>query len=413
MRQAIALFSMTGDRRSGCLDRRTTPRGGRRLADKIRLAVFTAVCAVATVPATASAQVRFGFDTDSLPKAKQVGMPVAYGAAWAGAWNQKWGWNDVKAKLQAAKDAGVTPVIQWWYWGDDISPACVENGCTDRYEGVWKDKATWTRLSNELADLIVQVMGPDSGALVVTETEFNKNGIEDYRPFDSYLVDQAAIFHARQLKVVLGYGNWGRAQWRNFSGAAAAADLIGTQILRSSIRDSTDYLSGADALLQSAQYIQSTFQKPTLITDFAFSSYPEPSYLNDQDTVVRDIFARMDEFNAAGVQGMIWRMLVDDPTFDTSNYHGEAERHWGLIHADGTPKPAYQAFFNGVLTEKAAADAAVEAAAQAAAAAAAAAQQQSTVTATQAQSGAASGGAIVGRTRRNAAVIGYAAPRVN
>jgi len=353
MRQGIALFSMTGERRGGRIDRRQTPRGGRRLHDTIRLALFSALCAVAALPGTASAQVKFGFDADSVTKARQLGMPVAYASVWAGSWNQKWGWKDVEGKLRAAKDAGVVPVVQWWYWGDDISPACVEHGCNDRYEGIRKDKATWTRLSNELADLIVRVMGPDSEALVITETEFNKNGIEDYEPFDGYLADEAAIFHARQLKVVLGFGNWGRSQWRNFDRAVASADLLGAQILQSSIRDAATYLSGADMLVQGARYNQQTFHKPTFITDFAFSSYPEPSYLNDQDTVVREVFARMDEFRAAGVQGMIWRMLVDDPKFDTSNYHGEAERHWGLLHADGSAKPAFTPFLNGMLAEKA------------------------------------------------------------
>ena len=346
---------MTGERRSGRPDRRDTPRGGRRVADTIRLALFTALCAAAAAPA--SAQVQFGFDADSVSKARQLGMPVAYGSAWAGSWVQKWGWKDVERKLRAAKAAGVVPVVQWWYWGDDISPNCVEHGCTDRYEGVRKDKANWTRLSNELADLIVNVMGPDSGTLVITETEFNKNGIENYEPFDGYLAEQADIFHARRLKVVLGFGNWGRSQWKNFDRAVASADLLGAQILQSSVRDASTYLSGADMLLQGARYNRQTFNKPTFVTDFAFSSYPEPSYLNDQDTVVREVFARMDEFRAAGVQGMIWRMLVDDPAFDTANYHGEAERHWGLLHADGSAKPAFTPFLNGMLTEKAYAEA--------------------------------------------------------
>jgi hypothetical protein len=346
---------MTGERRSGRPDRRDTPRGGRRVADKIRLAFFTALCAVAAAPA--SAQVKFGFDADSVAKARKLGMPVAYASAWAGSWNQKWGWKDVERKLRAAKDAGAVPVVQWWYWGDDISPNCVEHGCTDRYEGIKKDKANWMRLSNELADLIVNVMGPDSGTLVITETEFNKNGIENYEPFDGYLAEQADIFHARRLKVVLGFGNWGRSQWKNFDRAVASADLLGAQILQSSVRDASTYLSGADMLLQGARYNRQTFKKPTFVTDFAFSSYPEPSYLNDQDTVVREVFARMDEFRAAGVQGMIWRMLVDDPAFDTANYHGEAERHWGLLHADGSAKPAFTPFLNGMLTEKAYAEA--------------------------------------------------------
>ena len=379
------MFSFAGDRRHAGGDRRQTPRGGRRVGDKIRLALYTAACSMLVAPgakASERAPLKFGFDVASVKQARQLGMPVAYGSLWAGAWNQpeKYGWGGIKDQLETAKANGVVPVIQWWYWGDDISPSCVERGCTDRYEGVWKDKAAWTRLSNELADLIVNVMGPGSNALVITETEFNKNGIEDYEPFDGYLADQAAIFHARQLKVVLGFGNWGRSQWRNFDRAVAAADVLGTQILRSSVRDATTYLSGADMLLQGALYNQQTFGKPTFITDFAFSSYPEPSYLNDQDTVVRDVFARMDEFRNAGVQGMIWRMLADDPAFDTNNYHGEAERHWGLLHADGSAKPAFTPFLNGMLTEKAYAEA-IEAAAAAAAADAA---QQAAAAAAQA-----------------------------
>ena len=37
---AIRLFSMIGERRCGSMDRRQLPRGGRRLIDEMRLAVF-------------------------------------------------------------------------------------------------------------------------------------------------------------------------------------------------------------------------------------------------------------------------------------------------------------------------------------------------------------------------------------
>jgi hypothetical protein len=300
--------------------------------------------------AMAQAPVQFGVDVKSVQRARDLGMPVTYGGTWAGAWNQKFGWGGIEADLRAAKAAGAVPVVQWWYWGDDISPACVEHGCQDRYHAVPKDMATWSRLSNELADLIVRVGGADSQALVVIETEFNKNGIENYEPFDGYLAEQAAIFHRRGLKVVVGFGNWGQPLWKNFDRAIAAADLLGTMALQSSIRDAATYLSGADQLITAAQYFQHTFAKRTFI-DFAFSSYPEPSYEGDQDAVVRDIFRRMSELRAAGVQGMVWRMLSDDPAFDTSNYHGMAERYWGLLHADGSPKQAFMPFLNGVLTE--------------------------------------------------------------
>ncbi len=296
--------------------------------------------------------IQFGFDVASATRARALGMPVAYGSLWVGSWNQpeKYGWGGITDQLQTAKANGVIPVIQWWYWGDDISPSCVEHGCTDQYHGVQKDKATWSRMSNELADLIVGVGTADSQAMVVIETEFNKHGIESYEPFDGYLAEQAAIFHQRGLTVVVGFGNWGHAHWKNFDRAIAAADLLGTMALQSSVRDASTYLAGADQLITAAQHFHTTFAKRTLI-DFAFSSYPEPSCELDQDTVIRDIFRRMGEFRAAGVQGMVWRMLSDDPEFNTDNYHGMAERHWGLLRADGSPKPAFLPFFNGMLTE--------------------------------------------------------------
>jgi hypothetical protein len=298
----------------------------------------------------AQAPVQFGVDAKSVARARGLGMPVTYAGTWAGAWNQKWGWDGVESDLRAANAAGAVPVVQWWYWGDDISPTCVERGCRDRYQDVQKDKPTWSRMSNELADLIVRIGGADSRALVVIESEFNKNGIENYEPFDGYLAEQAAIFHQRGLRVVVAFGNWGQSLWKNFDRAVAAADVLGTMALQSSVRDASTYLSGADQLITAAQYLHETFAKPTFI-DFAFSSYPEPSYALDQDAVIRDIFRRMDELRAAGVQGMVWRMLVDDPSFDTSNYHGMAERYWGLLHADGSPKPAFLPFLNGVLAE--------------------------------------------------------------
>jgi hypothetical protein len=307
-------------------------------------------------PAESAASPRpigFGFDAAAIAKARELGMPVAYGSTWVGSWIQKWGWGGIEQDLRTAKAAGVVPVIQWWYWGDDISPQCVENGCMDKYQGVQKDKATWYRMSHELGDLIVRVLGPESNALVIVETEFNKHGIETYEPFDGYLADHAKIFHDRGAKVIVGFGNWGLVHWKNFDRAVASADLLGAMVLQSSIHEASTYLSGADLLLSAAAYNKSTFGKPTFVTDFAFSSYPEPSYERFQDTVVRDVFSRMNEYRDAGVQGMVWRTLHDDPTFDTANYHGMAERHWGLLHADGTPKMAFGPFRDGMLAEQA------------------------------------------------------------
>jgi len=295
---------------------------------------------------------KFGFDASSVKRARQLGMPVGYGSVWVGAWNQeKYGWGGVKDQLETAKDNGVTPVIQWWYWGDDLSPTCVAQGCKDQYYGVWKDKATWDRLSSELADVLVRTLGPQSGAIIIVETEFNKSNMQKNETFDAWLAEKADFFHTKGLKVVVGFGNWGRENWKNYARAVAAADMIGVQVLYSSVRDETAYLSGADMLVGAARYNKATFGKPSFVTDFAFSSYPALSYERYQDTVVREIFGRLNELRDAGVQGMIWRMLADDPKFNTANYHGMAERYWGLLRADGSPKPAFEAFRIGMLRE--------------------------------------------------------------
>lgn len=350
--QAISVSVTAVERRSGNGDRRRFARGGRRAGDIARVGVLALLCMLGqSVSTFAQTSVGFGFDVNSVRKARENGMPIAYGSLWAGPWNQRWGWGGIEDQLNTAKANGVTPVIQWFYWGDDISPSCVENGCWDAYSGVWKDKATWIRLSNELADLIARVMGPGGTAIVVTECEFNKGGIENYEAFDGYLADQAAIFHNRNLKVALEFGNWGKSSWPNFDRAVASSDLLGAMILYSSLRDPSTYQSGADLLLSQARYYQTTFDKPVFVTDFALSSYPEPTYETLQDIEVAEIFARMGEFRAAGVQGMVWRMLVDDPNFDTNNYHGVAERHWGLIRADGSRKASFTSFLNGMLAE--------------------------------------------------------------
>ena len=349
------------DRRSAVNDRRSAVRPGtpgRRASDVARAGLLALACSVfASGTASAEGPVKFGFNAESVEKARDLRLPITYSTIWAGAWNQeKYGWGGIRTMLKTAKTNELTPVIQWWYWGDDLSPTCVQSGCTDKYYGVVKNKATWDRLSAELAQLVVDEYGANSGTIIIVETEFNKGSMEQNETFDAWLEEKLEFFRSKGFRVVVGFGNWSRQHWKNYDRAIAAADMIGAQILYSSVRNETAYLSGADTLIGAAKYNHATFGKPTFVTDVAFSSFPTPSYEQYQDTVVREIFARMGELRDAGVQGLIWRMLMDDPKFNTANYHGMAERHWGLLRADGTPKPAFEPFRVGMLTENRDAD---------------------------------------------------------
>ena len=301
-------------------------------------------------PATAQT-LRFGADVESLDRANARGLQLSYGTLWVGAWTQKWGWGYAQDSMRAAAARNVTPVIHWWFWGDDINPSCVENGCQDRYHQIWKDKATWYRMSNELADTIQRTMGGRE-VIVVLETEFNKNGIEEYEAFDGYLAEHARIFQSRGAKVVIAFGSWGQNHWPRFDRAIAAADLLGTQLLRSSMRESDEsYGNAVDTMVMSSRYLQQRFRKDSMVIDLALSSFPSSPYESMQATVIAQLFARLPELKAAGVRGILYRMISDDPNFDTNNYHGIAERHWGLLRADGSPKPAFEQFLTGIRQE--------------------------------------------------------------
>lgn len=323
------------------------------LARRVVLVVSAALLLTLLPASSAQAQgpMRFGADIEALGRAQAQGLALTYGTLWLGSWNQRHGWGHAQQQLQAANASNVTPVINWWYWGDDISPACVEQGCHDPRQGVFKDKATWHRMSRELAGLIAQIRAGRE-TVVVIETEFNKGGIETYEPFDGYLAEVAAIFHtAPNVRVVLGFGNWGREHWGRFDRAIGASDLLGMQLMRSSLREPASYGTAISTLVSSARYLQAAFNKPSMLTDLALSSFPSASHEGVQAQIVGELFLRMQELKNAGVQVVLYRMVVDDPSFDTSNYHGEAERHWGLLRADGSHKPAFAVFANGVRQE--------------------------------------------------------------
>lgn len=314
------------------------------------------VPSVPTVPTVpAAAPLRFGVHVDSLAKADSHGVPMNFGVFWMGSWTQKYGWGYAEQHLAAAKARGLTPIVHWWYWGDDISPDCVERGCEDRRQGVWKDRATWYRMTRELGAVIGKTM-QGAETIVIVETEFNKGGIEHYEPFDGYLLDQIVELHRIPgVKVVVGFGNWGLSNWARFDRAASAADLVGTQLLRSSVRDAATYQQAVDTLVSGMAHLNNTFRKPSLVIDLALSSYPSAEYEAHQEAVVRTLFQRAGELQALGATGIVWRAIVDDASMDTSNYHGMAERYWGFVRSDGSEKPAFRPFIDGMRAAAAAA----------------------------------------------------------
>lgn len=310
--------------------------------------------ATAGTPASTDPPMAFGIDAAGVPALTGLGARPDYATMWIGPWTLTSGWGGPDAQLASLSAAGVTPAVHFYYWGDDISPACVENGCWSSLHGTQKDAAHWAQLADQLTAHLKSKLG-GKPALVFLESEFNKGGISTYEPFDGDLTDMAHRLKAAYpaAKVVLSFGNWDSGNWGTFDRAAAASDYTGIQGMRGSTRDSLATYQGLyTATLAGAQRLQTLFHKPIVLTDLALSSYPEPAYLSYQATELRKFFAGLDALQATGVAAMLYRSWNDAPGMDLANYYGEAERHWGLAYPGGAQKEAGKAWLQGVAAER-------------------------------------------------------------
>jgi hypothetical protein len=318
------------------------------------LTIFAAVTPAGSAQ-DSSSRVRFGMDINSIDAQKQAGVPADYATVWAGVWNLKSGWGGPNAAIDRAVAQDVTPVVHFYYWGDDISKNCVENGCYSKLHGAQKDKAGWQRLAQELATNL-NAHRNGKTVVIIIESEFNKGDIQTYEAFDGYLVEKEKFFREQipGVQLVLGFGNWKPDAWKTFDRAASGADFIGIQALRGSTKNSLAVYEGVvDATLSGMNKAKSLFGKPILVTDLGLSSYPEPDYEQHQARALGSFFSRIGELKAAGLRGVIYRSWSDTP-MDTANYYGEAERHWGLVRtSEPSAKAAKSVWINGVKTERA------------------------------------------------------------
>jgi hypothetical protein len=233
---------------------------------------------------------RFGLNAASISSATQAGVKPDYGTLWVGPWTLETGWGGPGGQMSAMRDQGVTPAIHFYYWGDDISPSCVENGCWSDLHNAQKDREGWQQLAEQLVDNLNQRMGGEP-VLVLMETEFNKNGIAQYGPFDGYLADKSRFIkeHYPAAQIVMALVNWNRGEWGNFEESAEASDYIGIQGMRGSTRDTlSNYRSIYEDTVHGVERMQEMWGKPIIILDIALSSYPEPEYLRHQAENLED-----------------------------------------------------------------------------------------------------------------------------
>jgi hypothetical protein len=273
----------------------------------------------------------WGVDAGGVNDVKNAGATPALGQIWVGPWVKTYGWTGIDGDLASLRDAGVTPVLLWYYWGDSISPSCVQYGCNGLSFSEWNSMAV------TLAQHANSILGGKS-FYVVLEPEFNKNGIESWATFDGYLQAQSYSIKANApaAKTVVGFGSWGN--WGLFGGAVAASDLIGFQLLYASTRDSASVASASgDQMVAVATQLHSLWSKPMMVYDFDVASYG--GWESVQQAALQNVAARAPQLQSLGVQSVVWR-YVRDNTY-SSGYFGAAESTWGVMTSTGAPKAGF------------------------------------------------------------------------
>lgn len=310
-------------------------------------ALIVGAFGAASSPAPPALQ--FGIGGDGIELLERHGVHTTYTQLWAGAWLDRDGWKGFHEQLRRVHQTGRTPMIQFYYWGNDLTETCFRDGC-DAHGALRKDQAGWDRLAKSLGDALGRELRGEP-AVIVLETEFNKH-LRRSEALDAALAQKARQLSAAypQATIVLGFGNWGREDWPVFDRAAASADEIGLQLMRGSRRDGPDAIRNApDSLLDGAREAQRLFRKPIFVTDIALSSHGGPAYEQAQADAIRRLFEIGPGLEEAGVHALVYRSLLDNPSADTSDYYGEAERHFGLVWTHNrTAKPAFHALLDGL-----------------------------------------------------------------
>jgi hypothetical protein len=250
-------------------------------------------------------------------------------------------WTDTwvtREQLEGLAAGGVTPVVMHYFFGDDISVERVQTEREAWFSSLW-------RLS--------QLVSIDAPVLVVLEPEWNvhapegEHAVVDSPWFAQDLINAARMIREHAPKALVGVCPGDFSPDRNLDRvlgeARDALDFLAFQEMRAStdpLSPQPGYLDVGAAAVDYASYLSESFELPVLLAYVAISSYQ--GWESAQVRVLEDLAARRVALQRAGVFGLVYFQLRDDPAHE--GYFGPAEPHFGLVRADGSPKPGLAAF---------------------------------------------------------------------
>jgi len=272
----------------------------------------------------------------SLHELRRLGLAVDFLQIWL---TREWelSWID-RSELAALSEHGITPVVTHYFFADDISKETFES-----------QQAEWYQSLERMADQLRM----SSPVLVILEPEFNilpPNGntaMIHWPGFAKHLRRAIAMIRERAPNVRIGVcvGDFAGTPFLEpvLGRVASELDFIAFQEMRAAtdVRSGdAGYLDVGEAAVSLARYLKRAFDRPLLVGYVAVSSHG--NWQGRQADALRSIAAHRDELLDAGVFGWVYFQLYDDPRH--IGYFGAAERNFGLLDYDGTPKPAFDVF---------------------------------------------------------------------
>lgn len=283
---------------------------------------------------------------------KAAGRRAGYRTKWGGAWNMPsrsgvgadWDsfFRDCKAQSQI-------PVIPFFFMGDQGRPNALRNGVKDPYQG-----GVFKTVKDGL-DVLTAIMAKAAGVapIVAVENESASYNLDDPAPFRAYFDECAKVVHAAGGKVIFSPGDWSdQARVRTvFAQQVASSDYLSVSCVKFAPTHGATAISSSlgPAIGKALTTLRGATGKSIALCDVAVSSYggayaPAPPYLggsgasleNGQADALRSLAA------IQGLEFFCYRDLKDNPTFNTANYGGMAERSVGVMRADGSRKPAFE-----------------------------------------------------------------------
>ncbi len=255
-------------------------------------------------------------------------------------WHEDW--------YQAARvqkeiiDRGYLPVFIVYYFADDISPTYV-----------LKHESAYFAFLVRFLRYLKKLHGKK---VVILNPEYNMHGVEKWKGMNSlFLRSFSLVRQAPDLLVGPCVGDFGNYQkvdepeeWKLFDPslriAARSADFIAFQEMRALTRNSAKEIGlTPERAYHLARYLHRTYHKPTVLAYAAISSYGKGG-----EKLQADVFKGFVRYLPEMVREARLEMFGLFHYFDYPGHKGyfkKAEEHFGVLRADGRPKPAF-AYFN-------------------------------------------------------------------